>query len=245
MASYQRHLALRTAFSALESEAQTEFTTRLIKGKEMKCWRILKEKKNFRSEEQGWPLFTRRVCITIPRIAMCKISLRSFRKSEWCTAKSPKSGRENIFSSPQNPGYACTFKCRYPWSFNTLRSFPHRLRPQNTADHCTSHRTQQAIYYLSFSFYYGCESVASLLVFMSARFDKRHLRPTSASAEKKEEDQLISCKTGVETFLGWNGGSRGLAPSPLQKTTHLMSGTGHGSSSLWPHPKCTLFIFSP
>ena len=46
MASYQRHLALRTAFSALESEAQTEFTTRLIKGKEMKCWRILKEKKN-------------------------------------------------------------------------------------------------------------------------------------------------------------------------------------------------------
>ena len=44
MASYQRHLALKKAFSVLESETQTEFTSRLTKGLEKKYWRILAEK---------------------------------------------------------------------------------------------------------------------------------------------------------------------------------------------------------
>ena len=44
MPSYQTHLALRKAFSALEPEAQTEFTRRLTKGLEQKYWRILEEK---------------------------------------------------------------------------------------------------------------------------------------------------------------------------------------------------------
>jgi hypothetical protein len=44
MASYHRHQALRKALSALESEAHTEFTSRLTKGPEKKYWRILEKK---------------------------------------------------------------------------------------------------------------------------------------------------------------------------------------------------------
>ena len=40
MASYQRHLALRKAFSVLESEAQAQFTSRLTKGLTKKYWKI-------------------------------------------------------------------------------------------------------------------------------------------------------------------------------------------------------------
>ena len=44
MASYQRHLALRKAVSALESEAEAQFTSRLTKGLTIKYWRIFEEK---------------------------------------------------------------------------------------------------------------------------------------------------------------------------------------------------------
>ena len=47
MASYQRK-----AFSGLEPEAQTEFTSRLTKGLEKKFWRILEEKEALDSRKQ-------------------------------------------------------------------------------------------------------------------------------------------------------------------------------------------------
>ena len=113
MASYQRHIALRKAFSALEYEAQTEFISRLTKGLEKKYWRILKEKKALDLRNKDGLYLSTGFVLKSQGSTCARLVLDPSRNLNGALLKSPKPRRKDIFSAPQNPKYACTFKCRY------------------------------------------------------------------------------------------------------------------------------------